>query len=210
MDQFELAKELYDDYRSDHGDGEYAWDAAMDEAGERIRRENARQDAWEDYRADFGDGETVTIWDNKWANKPAEASGGSGDVAIGVALVTLGAALGYGLYKWLFNEDAEKAPATTPASEAHTPKMKELIRSTNGDYDSIRDSIRKDLNSRLEQPGSIFYMSTEFQVADLAGHFGRFKDPKHIDMFIRGETRTKVLEMAELWKVAIGSIKPSH
>ena len=106
-------------------------------------------------------------------------------------------------------------------SNAHTAHMDRLIRATDEKIARMRESntttldpldeaivhhnevvnaIRDDLNAHLEQPGSVFYMSTEFKVSDLADHFGRFNDPKHIDMFIRGETRTKVLEMAELRK----------
>ena len=201
MDQHELAQELYDGYRSDYGDGDYAWNESWDEAGEIIRRENARQDALEDYRAS---GEVVTtISDNKRANNPPEASGGYGGAAIGVALGALFTAGVCGLWKWLSNDDAEKAPTTTPTSEAHTPKMKELIRSANGDPDILYESIRKDLNSHFEQPGSMFYLSTEYSVASLDAHFRRFTNAKDIDKFILGETRTKVLEMAELRKVAI-------
>ncbi len=39
MDIFKLAEELYDDYRSDHGDGDYAWEAAKDEATEIVQRQ---------------------------------------------------------------------------------------------------------------------------------------------------------------------------
>lgn len=216
MDQHELAQELYDDYRSDFGDGDYAWNESWDEAGEIIRRKNARQDALEDYRAS---GEVVTtISDNKRANNPPEVSGVSGGIAISIlgalgspaAIVILGLVGGYVLYKWRSNDEA-----TPEAEAAHNAYMDQLIRAnsdkTNLDscdeildrHEMIVDTVQKDVNAHLEQPGSIFYMSTEYDLASLDAHFDRFKDPKHIDMFIRGETRTKVLEMAELWKVAI-------
>lgn len=91
MDQHELAEKLYEDKRSDYGDGDFTWNVSWDEAGEIIGRENARQDAWEDawqddlsaYRADS---EITAIR----ANKPPEVSGVSGVAAIGVALGALG------------------------------------------------------------------------------------------------------------------------
>lgn len=55
MDQHELAEELYDAYRYDYGDGEYAWGKSWDEAGEIIRLRNARQDAWENFDRDHYD-----------------------------------------------------------------------------------------------------------------------------------------------------------
>ena len=194
MDQHELAEELYDDYRSDCGDGEYAWGEAWDEAGEIIRRANAHRDACESFDRDLY--ASIERDNANGSHRPSHQP--AGDAAIGLALGAVGAALGYGLYKWLFNEDAEKAPTTTPAEEAHTADMERLIRSTNSD--DLVDAVRKDLNSHLEQPGSIFYMSTEFEMPELVGHFRRFKDPQDINLFIRGEERPMVLAMAELRK----------
>ena len=229
MNQHELAEELYDNHRSDYGDGEYARGEAWDEAGEIIRRQNAHQDAWEDSRADSGDGETVSIWDNKWAPKPAEPSGGSGNVAIGVALGIV--ALGCGLYKWLFGQ--KEPPATTPANNSYTPTMERLVRESEENaaqilehqkqtrtadehdarldgiaeiatrHECLIDALKNDINDHLEQPGSVFYMSTEYPLSALDDHFKRFKDPDDIDKFIRGEERVKVLEMAELYKVLL-------
>ena len=203
MDQHELAQELYYDNRIIYGDGDYAWNESWDEAGEIIGRENARQDDL-DYRAS---GETVSILDNKWAPNPPEVPGVSGGIVIGalgalgspVVIVGLGLLVGgYVLYKCLSNEDAQTL-SDEDMSSTHTDSPAEIL----ARHERLVSDLREDLNAHLEQPGSMFYMSTEFPVADLTGHFERFKDPKHIDMFIRGETRTKVLEMAELWKVAI-------
>lgn len=50
-DIFKLAEELYDDHRSNYGDGEYAWEEAKEEAREIIQRQNAHEerqrDLWE-------------------------------------------------------------------------------------------------------------------------------------------------------------------
>ena len=53
MDKFKTAENLYDDYRSDHGDGDYAWEKAKDEATkivQRQRREEDRQSDWDSRR----------------------------------------------------------------------------------------------------------------------------------------------------------------
>ena len=51
MDKFKLAEELYEDLRSDHGDGEYAWEEAKDQATEIIQNqreaEDRQREAWE-------------------------------------------------------------------------------------------------------------------------------------------------------------------
>ena len=88
-------------------------------------------------------------------------------------------------------------PATTPTEEVYTDEMKKLVRSADGDPEKLIDGVTKMLNDHLNQPGSVFYMSTEFQVSELVDHFGRFTNPDDIDKFIRGEERPKVLEMAE-------------
>ena len=265
MDQHELAQELYPDFRSDYGDGDYAWNEAWDKAGEIIRLENARQYACQDYPADSGEGEVVpTFWDNKRAPTPIVASGISGGVAIS-ALGSPAVIFGFGLlvlvggvyvlYKWRSNDDAQTS-SDESTSNAQTERMNRLealsqktadtsdqtdeqlaksaeninklsetvdtfmnesssqrIDEHNGkfgaldqaleDHSNLVTAIRGDLQKHFEQPGSMFYLSTEYSVASLDAHFRRFKDPKDIDKFILGETRTKVLEMAELWKVVI-------
>ena len=216
LDHYDLAKELYEDNRIDYGDGEFAWETSKDEAHEIIRGRTARQDAREDYRADFGDGETVSIWDNKWANKPAEVPVGSGDAAVGVALVALVAAGVYGLCKWLFNEEAEPTKAYTPRMEQLVCAQKETHIDEHDErldsfaeierrHEELIDRLRGDLNAHFEQPGCLFYMSTEYQVSELDDHFGRFTNAKDVDLFIRGEERVEVLEKAELCKVLLSA-----
>ena len=104
-------------------------------------------------------------------------------------------------------------------SSAETPEFKRLIRATDekiarmhkktnldppdeaiAHHNELVNAIQEDLKAKRRQPGGMLYMSTEFKESDLADHFGRFNDPKDIDKFILGETRTKVLEMAELRK----------
>ena len=216
LDHYDLAKELYEDNRIDYGDGEFAWETSKDEAHEIIRGRTARQDAREDYRADFGDGETVSIWDNKRANKPAEVPVGSGDAAIGVALVALVAAGFYGLCKWLFNEEAEPTKATSRMEQlvcaekeahidGHDERLDSLDEIFTRRYEGLIDRLRGDLSTHLDQPGSLFYLSTEYNVTALVAQFERFTSAKDIDKFTRGEKREKVLEMAELYKVLLSA-----
>lgn len=217
MDQHELAEELYDNHRSDYGDGEYAWGEAWDEAGEIIRRQNARQDAWDfdrDLYASIERDNANSNGSHSPSHRPTRnvARKVVGDVAVNVLATVLAEVLVQATYSgiyWLrkrFSEDTEKAPATTPAKEtaieAHNADMEQLIRSTNSD--NLFDAVRKDLNSHFEQPRSMFYMSTNYPLSALLDdHFGRFKDPKDFDLFIRDEERPKVLEMAALHKLLL-------
>ena len=53
MDKFKIAEDLYEDYRSPYGDGDYAWEKAKDEAAkivQRQRREEDRQSDWNSRR----------------------------------------------------------------------------------------------------------------------------------------------------------------
>lgn len=225
-------EDLRSDFGDTEYTADFANDLANEQVQEDIRHENARQEAWEDALVDYrADGEIATVRDNKRANNPLEASGVSGGVAISVlgalgspaAIVGLGlGVLGvYVLYKCLSNDDAQTSSNDTSGNSG-APSVNEHLDSLEETVDRLRKQVEENeatlsrfelpkleahnfghLKSHLKQPGSMFYLSTEYNITSLDAHFGRFKDPKHIDMFIRGETRTKVLEMAELWKVAI-------
>ena len=121
--------------------------------------------------------------------------------------------------QWAMGRDnCSKDDAPTPASETHTSDMEQLISSIEktdeqpdslseicARQDRIIDGTTKTLNDHLNQPGSMFYLSSDHPLSALDDHFKRFKNPDDIDKFIRGEERVEVLEMAELYKVLLAN-----
>ncbi len=109
-----------------------------------------------------------------------------------VTLVLLGVGVGVGAY-WLLSRDRGTPSAPVEEAPVEAVESNELL-----------DKLSKKFDERLERPGSIFYMSTEYPLSELLDyHFGRFKNLKDFDLFIRCEKRPKVLEMAELYKVLL-------
>lgn len=90
--------------------------------------------------------------------------------------------------------------------DGHDEQLESLSEITTR-QEGLIDGIKKDLNAHLEQPGSMFYLSTEFQMSALVEHFGKLTNAKDIDKFIRGEKRTKVLAMAKLRKEQLAKKK---
>ena len=112
-----------------------------------------------------GEGEVVaTIWDNKRAPTPIVVPGVSGGEVIGVALFAGLTLLGYGLYRWLSNDDVQTSSNGTsgaPSVSERLDRIEERLDRTKERLDGFdakfakiekRQNETKAILARLEVP----------------------------------------------------------